>query len=162
MRVLFLRHADAEVLRTTDEARPLTSKGNRQARIVGEFLASSGLRPSMILTSPLVRARETAGVVTAVAGLPDPEVAGWLACGMTPARCYAECGKLAADAGDILLVGHEPDFGEVIGEWIGGGGAMASVRVRKASLTGLNVCAFAPGGAGLEFLLPVKLISHAP
>ncbi|GAB4178773.1 MAG: phosphohistidine phosphatase SixA [Terrimicrobiaceae bacterium] len=162
MKILFLRHADAEVIQTSDEVRPLTAKGNRQARRVGEFLAACGMRPGRVLTSPLVRAQETAGLVAAVAGLPDPEVASWLACGMSASRCFSECEKLAGDdSEEVLLVGHEPDFSEVIGEWIGGEGTVAAVRVKKASLIGLDVSAFLPGGAGLEFLLPVRLISHA-
>lgn len=163
MRILFLRHADAEVIRTTDEARALTAKGNRQARRVGGFLSAAGLRPRRILTSPLVRAQETAGLVAGVAGLPEPEVVNWLACGMTAGRCFSECEKLASDqeGEELLLVGHEPDFSETIGEWIGGESSVAMVRVRKASLTGLDVSAFVAGGAGLEFLVPVRLITHA-
>ena len=164
MKILFLRHAEAEDLQTTDHDRALTSKGIKQARRMGSFLEAAGWKPDWALTSPLVRARQTADLVAAGAELPEPTVVDWLACGMTPESCFDGCERLPAaeSGGTLLLVGHEPDFSTTIGAWIGREGAIASVRVKKASLTGLDVSSFSAGGACLEFLIPIRILNYAP
>ncbi|HJW76490.1 MAG TPA: histidine phosphatase family protein, partial [Thermoleophilia bacterium] len=74
VRLLFVRHGVAEPRETwpgDDGARPLTAAGRRaMVRAVAAF-ARLGLRPDMIVTSPLVRARETAAVVAAGLGIDD-------------------------------------------------------------------------------------------
>jgi phosphohistidine phosphatase len=64
MTLQFLRHADAEPFTGSDFSRNLTPKGNTQAANVGKFLKSRHLVPDIILTSPLVRARQTAGTTS--------------------------------------------------------------------------------------------------
>ena len=58
VQLYLVRHAEA-VDGEPDELRPLTAEGRRAARTLGERLAAEGVRPDAILTSPLLRARET-------------------------------------------------------------------------------------------------------
>ena len=62
MELLLIRHGKAEAHGHPqgDGARALVEKGHRQARLAGEFLVKHGLVPELVLSSPLVRARETA------------------------------------------------------------------------------------------------------
>jgi phosphohistidine phosphatase SixA len=65
-RLYLLRHADAgdpEGWTGPDDARPLSGKGEKQSRRLGKLLASVGFAPSVILTSPKLRAKQTAEVV---------------------------------------------------------------------------------------------------
>ena len=61
MNLYFLRHGDAEPTSagTSDEARRLTERGKRETAAVAQAARRAGLRPEVILTSPLRRARET-------------------------------------------------------------------------------------------------------
>ena len=60
MRLYLVRHAEAAP-GEPDELRRLTPKGREQARALGQRLGEDGARPGAILTSPLLRARETGG-----------------------------------------------------------------------------------------------------
>ena len=69
----FLRHADAgdpEAWEGPDEPRPLSDKGEKQADRLGRFLAGVGFKPDAIITSPKLRAAQTAEIVAEHLGLP--------------------------------------------------------------------------------------------
>jgi phosphohistidine phosphatase len=110
---LFLvRHADAvDDARLSDDAhRHLTESGRAQARALGERLRWHDCTPTLVLTSPLVRAVQTAELVLAALGLDAPcsvEAAPALAPGTRPSVAVAAISALAADA-SVLVVGHEP------------------------------------------------------
>jgi phosphohistidine phosphatase len=152
----FLRHADAELRANSDQERRLTPKGVQQAERVGKFMTRCGLLPEIVLSSPLVRARQTAQIVMAAFGAASPTEAGWLACGMTPETCLTEL-KARQQKASVLLVGHEPDFSETISAMLGLRDA-APIKVRKASLTGLELTDFRVGQAELHFLVPSKFM----
>lgn len=154
MIIYFLRHSEAEDSHE-DFGRRLTPKGSAQSEKMGRFMKHAGLIPSKILSSPVVRARQTAEIVSSVLGGHQVHIAPWLACGMSPANCFKNLSPEACGSG-ILLVGHEPDFSSTIGALLGCSGD--SLHIRKASLTSLNVSAFSKGGGRLEFLVPVKIL----
>jgi len=151
--IYFLRHAEAETTAGSDRARRLTAKGLEQAEKVGEFCRSSGLLPALIVTSPVVRARQTAAIVAGTLGVELVEK-DWLACGMSPATCLHELAHLR---GDIMLVGHEPDFSAAIASLVGLHDPGA-IRIRKASLTAVEISDFARGTGGLQFSIPARLM----
>lgn len=156
MIVYFLRHAEAEPAAQSDFKRALTPKGLEQADKVGKFLVRNGLLPEAIVTSPVVRARQTAMVVAKKLGSAGLVEGSWLACGMTPEMCFEKLQTYAKMA-SVMLVGHEPDFGDTIASLVG----MADsrfVNIRKASLTAIDVQGFHPGGGQLQFLVPVRLM----
>lgn len=118
-----LRHGDAEHETLDDAARQLTAKGELQSHEAGAALAALGAEIEACLTSPKVRAAETARLACeSLPGL-EPEVAPQLAGGGFDALA------LAAGRGNVLLVGHEPDFSDEIARLTG-----AKAKLRKGGL----------------------------
>jgi phosphohistidine phosphatase len=151
-----LRHAEAEAEAGSDAERALTSKGRDQARTVGRFCCEKEICPVLILTSPLVRAQQTAKLVCKELGEKTKlETAEFLSAGMTPERAFAQLSKFS-DPGPVMLVGHEPDLSEFIAASIGG--ASESIRFRKAGLAKLTLPETKPGVGTLDFLLTPKLL----
>jgi phosphohistidine phosphatase len=120
--IYLLRHGDAEEGTGDDAARRLTPKGERQARAAGEALRSLSTTINACLTSPKVRAADTARLACEALGL-EPEIAEDLREGTFDSL------TLAAGRGDVLLVGHEPDFSGEVARLTG-----ANVKLRKGGL----------------------------
>ena len=112
MRVLIVRHAEAAPGKP-DELRPLTAAGRDQARGLGRQLRKEGIAADAVVTSPLLRARETASAL----GLGEPVVDERLAPGATAADVRDAC----SGRGDtVVVVGHQPDMGRAAAELSGG------------------------------------------
>ena len=109
MRVVYLcRHAKAAP-GDPDELRELTSKGVDQARRLGRELAASTDPPGIVLTSPLLRARQTAEIVAGEKGA-ELRVEPLLA----PGAGVQELRRAIADVtGPVATVGHQPDCSEI-------------------------------------------------
>ena len=92
MELLVIRHAKAEDHGHPggDGARALVAKGFEQSAKLGRLLKRVNRRPDVVLTSPLVRARQTAETLCEAAEMPGPVVQGWLACGMDPEAAIRE------------------------------------------------------------------------
>lgn len=120
--IYLLRHGDAEDGDSDDSARRLTAMGERQGRAAGTALASLGAGIETCLTSPKVRAAETARLACEALGL-EPETAAELRGGGFDSL------SLAAGRGKVLMVGHEPDFSAEVARLTG-----AHVRLRKGGL----------------------------
>lgn len=139
MRMYFLRHTEAAE-GADDEARELTTKGRRDARRVGRYLRTLGVRLDRAYTSPLVRARQTAERVLAelrVGRRFALEETAVLANDASVAA-FRQWLKKLPKAESILLVGHEPSMGKRVGMLAGGvavpmsKGALARVDVEEA------------------------------
>ena len=106
MRVVLVRHAKAEP-GEPDSLRPLSPKGRKRAEELGEELAA--LRPDAVISSPLVRARETAAPIANAAGLGlvvDERLA--------PGATVDDLRAAVAGRGDtVVTVGHAPDVEEI-------------------------------------------------
>ncbi len=155
MIIYFLRHADAEDLADSDFDRKLTPKGHDQAARVGKFCKKNGIKPEVFLTSPLVRARQTAEIVGKKCGL-TPAIADWLACGMTPATLIQNLEPLSTKS-SALLVGHEPDLSTAV-SYLLGLTEPVNFPIRKASLTAIDAPWLDQGSGALEFSIPPKLL----
>ena len=110
MQVFLIRHADAvdETLELRDPARHLTALGRAQARALGERMRWHDCIPTHVWTSPLVRALQTAELVTATLHSEALiEVVPALAPDGSPRDVVAAVQALPAEAG-VMLVGHEP------------------------------------------------------
>jgi phosphohistidine phosphatase len=106
MRVLIVRHAEAAPGQP-DELRPLTAEGEKHARALGARLRRSGFAPEAVVTSPRLRALQTAAAL----GFGEPEVDDRLA----PGASAAGVRGAAAGRGDpVVLVGHEPDCSRAV------------------------------------------------
>ncbi len=105
--IWLLRHGDAEEGTGDDASRPLSAKGERQSRAAGMALLGLGVEIDVCLTSPKLRASETARIACEPLGV-EVEVTEALRGGdFDPA-------DLAAGRGEVLLVGHEPDFSRAV------------------------------------------------
>jgi len=156
MTLYLLRHAEAEALAASDFARCLTGKGEDQAGRVGKFCRKHGLVPDIILSSPVTRALQTAKLVQRSLGDCELIEVPWAACGMSP---DAACDELRAYAKvpAVMLVGHQPDLGELAAILLGCNSA-ASLHVRKSLLCAIDLSSDLRHGA-LEFFVPAKLMA---
>jgi phosphohistidine phosphatase len=124
--IWLLRHGDAED-GAPDAERPLTEKGREQARAVGTALKALGVDLDACLTSPKVRAAETARIACEPLGV-EPHLEPKLSGGPFDAEA------LAAGLGDeVLMVGHDPDFSMAVHSLTG-----AQVRLKKGGLAGIE------------------------
>ena len=110
MRLILVRHAHAEPAGPgqPDELRPLSARGRDEARALGEELASR--TPSVVLTSPLLRARETAGAIEKATGA-ELRIDERLAPGATPEDVLEALEDLE---GTVVTVGHQPDCSLIV------------------------------------------------
>jgi phosphohistidine phosphatase len=155
MIIYFLRHADAEDFSGNDFERKLTPKGHDQAARVGNFCDKYSITPEVFLTSPVVRARQTAEIVGKKTGL-TPVIADWLACGMTPETLIAQLEPLTTKS-SVLLVGHEPDLSTAV-SYLLGLNEPINFPIRKASLTAIDAPWLDQGSGSLEFSIPPKFL----
>ena len=120
--IYLLRHGDAEAQNGDDAARRLTAKGERQSVAAGRALAALGAGIDACLTSPKARAADTARLACESLTV-EPEVAVELRGGPFDSL------QLTAGRGDVLLVGHEPDFSDEVARLTG-----ARAKLRKGGL----------------------------
>jgi phosphohistidine phosphatase len=115
VQLVIVRHAEA-ASGEPDELRPLTAQGRETARALGQQLADDGVRPDAVLTSPLLRARETARELARPAGL-DPEPDERLAPGATAEDVRAA----VVERGEtVVVVAHQPDCSRIAAALAGG------------------------------------------
>jgi phosphohistidine phosphatase len=120
--IYLLRHGEAEDGTGDDAARRLTEKGERQSRDAGVALRELRIEVDACLASPKVRALETARLACEAIGI-EVEVTEALKGGPFDAL------GLTAGRGDVLLVGHEPDFSREVGRLTG-----AKVAMKKGGI----------------------------
>jgi phosphohistidine phosphatase len=121
--IYLLRHGEAEdAVGGNDAGRRLTEKGERQSLAAGMALRELGIGIDACLASPKVRARDTARIACEVLGVEVEETEA-LRGGPFDAL------ELAAGRGDVLLVGHEPDFSAEVGRLTG-----ANVDLKKGGI----------------------------
>jgi phosphohistidine phosphatase len=117
--IYLLRHADAgdpDAWEGDDAERPLSAKGTRQAERLARFLSASGFKPDRIISSPKLRASQTASIVGTAVGV-AVATDERLAEGFDLSRVSAMIG--AADSSRTVLVGHDPDFSDLLAELTG-------------------------------------------
>jgi phosphohistidine phosphatase len=153
-----LRHAHAGngAAWTGDDAlRPLSSRGRQQAQRLGKLLAARGIVPDTIVSSPKVRARQTANLVADVLGV-----------GVANDERLAERFDLDALAAimagvggtSLMLVGHDPDFSDILATLVGA----ADLPMRKGAIARVDLALpLAPGCGILRWLFPPELLPDA-
>jgi phosphohistidine phosphatase len=125
--IWLLRHGDAEGGEgKPDSERDLTDKGERQSVAVGKALKALGVELDVCLTSPKVRARRTAELACEQLGVrveDDDRLAGG---DFDPL-------ELAAGRGEVMLVGHEPDFSSAVARVTG-----SRVKMKKGGIAAID------------------------
>ena len=115
MQLYLVRHADATP-GDPDELRPLSDEGREQARELGERMRDDGVVPDVVLTSPLLRARETGDALARATGATS-QADERLAPGAT-AETLREA--ISGRGEQVVVVGHQPDCGRIAATLSGG------------------------------------------
>ncbi len=140
MDLYFLRHGSAAEKGRDypeDSLRPLIPAGVKETRAVAKGMRRLGVRPDLILSSPFVRARETAKIVAKILGVSGKlEYSNHLAPGSLFSELVQDL-KGREGLKNILLVGHEPFLGRLIGYWTTGRDE-AFVALKKSGLCKLE------------------------
>lgn len=163
MEVFLVRHADAgesSPLSRTDALRPLSPKGRKDAKRAAGFLKSLGVRPEVIASSPLTRARETAAFLCRA--VPDgtaPVVWEELQPGGSAEEASERLATLRGRT-SVILVGHEPSLTGLLKEWIGSDEGVG-ISLGKGGVARVKVTSFTPKVRGkLKWLLSPKLLQR--
>jgi phosphohistidine phosphatase len=128
-----LRHGEAVPHDAApDDDRDLTDRGRQQSRTAGRALAALKVKVQFVFTSPKVRARDTAKLACAALGV-DPIDHAPLAGGFDGAAALELMSAAGADQ-RVLIVGHEPDFSQVVYDLTG-----ARIDFKKGGLAGVRL-----------------------
>jgi phosphohistidine phosphatase len=156
VRLHFLRHAhagDPEAWQGPDAQRPLSGKGEKQSERLGRFLASVGFRPDAIITSPKLRAAQSAEIVAAALGV-EVRVDDRLGQPLDLVAIEA----ILFDTGEPVspvIVGHDPDFSELVAVLCGA----SDLPMRKGAFARVDaVRPLSPGSGTLRWLVPPDLL----
>lgn len=154
MKLFFLRHgiaADREEWNGRDFDRPLTREGQDRMEREAKSIARLDLSLDAILSSPLVRAKQTAEIVASALKMRVMEDAR-----LGPefdARLLAEMLREHAGAKSLMIVGHEPNFSETISDVVGGG----RIDLKKGGLAYVDLDGDRSGQ--LVWLIPPKVLA---
>jgi phosphohistidine phosphatase len=154
-RVHLLRHAhagDPAEWEGDDALRPLTHKGRAQSERLGRFLSQQGIRPDVIVSSPKVRALQTAEIVAKELGM-TVRTDARLAESFGRPELWALLDELGAP--EPMLVGHDPDLSTLLGYLIDAAG----ISLRKGALATVDLSSkLGDGDAVLRWLVPPDLL----
>lgn len=158
MNLYILRHGIAEenssLVPGSDRERRLTTEGKKKMRRIAKSMRAMELDFDLILSSPYLRAHETAQIVAKVFSLEKLlELSPALAADGNPKQLIDELKQNYRKRGHVLLVGHEPYMSRLISLLISGDASIA-VTLKKGGLCKLSVKAWRHGRcASLEWLL---------
>jgi phosphohistidine phosphatase len=162
-RIYLVRHGEAEDVSRTgrDRDRVLTAEGRSRTRRAARGLARIDATPALLVSSPLARARETADEVATSFPRARREVWEELAPGVDENALTDRLERLAA-GDDVMLVGHEPDFGELLAYWLTGSRNGFRTRFRKGAVACIRAGTLPPQGrATFEWMLTTKQLGAA-
>ena len=151
MEVILIRHAKAENRDPNtwpdDDLRPLTAEGRAEQRAAARAMKKMGIKFDFLVTSPLVRARETADLVAgAYRWSESPQVAEELGHGYAVGAVVKLLAKFPPDA-SVALVGHEPDFSNLTAALVSESGDL-NIAVKKSGVVGIEFQGPAEKGKG--------------
>jgi len=156
--LFLLRHAhagDPEKWRGPDAARPLSEKGRLQAEALGLFLADHGFETDAIVSSPRIRALETARLVATP--LERPVIVRDELGEPLDLESIGRLLDLLGSPSRPVLVGHDPDFSTIAAELTG----IPELPVRKGALVRIDAeIPLRPGGGHLRWLVPPDLFGE--
>jgi phosphohistidine phosphatase len=155
MELYLLRHgiaADVGPKGSGDAGRPLTEEGIARMREAAHGLQRLGLQLDMLLSSPLVRARQTAEIIGQALNI-EPQLAAALAPGCGLAQLRDLLGQHRG-AQRVMIVGHEPDFSELTGALTGG----SRVQFKKGGLARVDAVVAEQGAGVLAWLLAPRVL----
>jgi phosphohistidine phosphatase len=156
MLLYLIRHATAQDrnLGLPDPSRHLVDKGIKQSQKLAEFCKTQQIKPQLLLTSPLVRAEQTAMLLHQHAHWPEPQKQAWLIIDTLPEVQHKALMQLQQQGVEsVCCVGHEPDISALLAMLLNTGAE--HFFIKKASITALEL---RPDQAVLLWSLPVALL----
>ncbi|MEP7291254.1 MAG: phosphohistidine phosphatase SixA [Chloroflexota bacterium] len=154
MRLYFFRHAIAydEDDKTPDEQRALTDEGIARTKRAAQVLKAIGVKPDHLLSSPLVRAEQTAEILAQALGV-KLEIRSEVAPGFNITSLEALTHDFTKE--EILFVGHEPDFSTTITSLTG-----ARVTMKRGGLARIEIISRRPLLGQLVWLIAPKVFEQ--
>jgi phosphohistidine phosphatase len=138
MDLLILRHAIAfprDAKRWPDDAkRTLTMEGGKRARRAAAGLKRMVKRPALFLTSPLVRARDTAAIFTQTAHWPEALECTALSPGGSPEDVLEVLRRRGAKSKCVAVVGHQPHLGRLLALCLRGDARAEAFELKKSAV----------------------------
>jgi phosphohistidine phosphatase len=161
MELYIIRHAEAQPIGRkndfNDEKRALTSEGRDRMKEGAKALRKLGVELDLILTSPLVRAVETAEIVAGASGMSKKEIVQTdnLKPGAVRDKLFSEI-KSQTGSESIAIVGHEPDLSAIISDVLHSDSSLP-IELKKGSVAFLRVTETVPSLHGtLCWLLTLR------
>lgn len=155
MELYFFRHGHAEDAQGPDFddfARKLTDKGVERTQAAARALQKLGVKPARIYTSPRLRARQTAEILSSTLGI-APEAREEVNFGFNPQSIPALINDLPSDLA-VMFVGHEPDLSITVGALVGGG----EIEMKKGSVVRVDLLARTPLRGVLLWVLTPRVL----
>lgn len=154
MKLYVMRHGPAEDDSPTgrDADRALTPSGRDRVRSVAKALGAEDEAPLVIVSSPLVRALQTAEIVAAITGAPV-EVRAEMAPGGDKMALLAE--QVTAKRKRVMVVGHEPELSMLVHRLVG---RVPDEGMLKAMVVGVKLTPTEPGIEGVGFTAAPRFV----
>jgi phosphohistidine phosphatase len=163
MELLILRHAAAfprDATRWPDDAeRPLTAEGVKKARRAAAGLKRITARPTRVLTSPLVRARDTATIFAQAARWPNALECAALSPGASPEEVLEALRREGGKLECVAVIGHQPHLGRLLALCIRGDARAEGFELKKSAVACVRFEGSPRAGQGaLAWLLAPRML----
>jgi phosphohistidine phosphatase len=163
MELLIVRHAIAYPLDAKrwpdDTGRPLTAEGIKRTRQAAAGLKRIANRPDVLLTSPLVRARDTAKIFSQVARWPEAVECDVLAPQGSLDEVLAALRRHGGKADCVAVVGHQPHLGRLLAHCLRGDARAEAFELKKCAVACLQFEGAPSAHRGvLEWSLPPRIL----
>ncbi|EKD27913.1 MAG: hypothetical protein ACD_79C00499G0001 [uncultured bacterium] len=155
MNLTFIRHGDAVKLAKSDEERTLTDKGKEDIKKIGLFLKKAFERYDVIISSPYIRALETANIIADILGMQNNVITDpRLGCGSNFFKIKDVVNE-NKNFKNILFSGHAPDMGIITAELLG---TANQIDFHKGSIMKVELNFFRTNDANLRFFISPEQI----
>ena len=163
MELLIVRHAIAfprDAKRwPDDDQRPLTAEGVKRARRAAAGLKRIVKRPALVLTSPLVRARDTAAIFTQAAHWPKAEECDALSPRGSLEAVLEAVRRQGGKSDCVAVVGHQPHLGRLLANCLRGDAHAEAFELRKSAVVCVQFQGAPRAGQGmLTALFPPRAL----
>lgn len=157
-KLLLLRHAKSSWEDTSlpDFERPLNERGMRAAPLIGKFMRAQKIRPDLVICSPAKRARETLALVLEAAGIETELRYDERIYEATVTRLVEVVSQIEDDKQEVLLVGHNPGFENLLESLTGQTERMPTAALARIVLNSDNWDEVLAKRGRLEWLIKAK------
>jgi len=150
MKLYFVRHGEAEDLAPTDHSRELTERGKERVGKSAQVLKRLGIAPTVIYSSPRIRAKQTAEIIADALGM-EITITDDVNFGFNVSNVKPLIKKLET-RDEIMFVGHNPDMSQIVHKMAG-----ASLSMKKGGLARIDVVNHKSQRGDLVWLIAPKV-----